>query len=65
VMMLNIIRGAKFKSIIKNSTETITALEEENNQLKQKLEKSIPVKTEVTDINKPPQDSVQNQEMII
>ncbi|WP_052085690.1 LapA family protein [Clostridium sp. HMP27] len=40
VMMLSIVRWIKLKSKIKSSLKTITVLEEENNQLKLKLEET-------------------------
>lgn len=41
VMMLSIVRWIKLKSKIKSSLKTITLLEEENNQLKLKLEETM------------------------
>jgi len=47
VMMLSVIRWIKLNSKIKSSLKTITALEEENNELKAKLEE---IKTKDTEI---------------
>lgn len=38
VMLLSIVRWLKLRSKVKHSAKTITALEEENRQLKEKLE---------------------------
>lgn len=61
VMLLGIIRWVRLNSKIRSSAKTIVALEEENKQLKQKLE-CVPQKMADSDENKPSQDSVQSQD---